>query len=176
MEQKRRAILKKGRIMKIEFKSFNEFTRGILYQQLLDAYSFNPECCHAWEKDWIEYDNFFYDHLRFTNDCGFVMLLDGVPMGHISWDPRNLPDYVILGHNCILTEFKGKGYGHLLLTEAIKRIKTYEGIKKIIVTTNEIMIPAQRNYESVGFKLKNRRSNHEYPFAGDYLDYELKFE
>lgn len=44
--------------MKIEFKSFNEFTRGILYQQLLDAYSFNPECCHAWEKDWIEYDNF----------------------------------------------------------------------------------------------------------------------
>ncbi|HRF70593.1 MAG TPA: GNAT family N-acetyltransferase [Candidatus Pelethenecus sp.] len=159
--------------MKIEFKKFNEFERGILYHQLLNAYSFSSECCHAWEKDWLEYDNYFFDHLCYTNNCGFVIMLDGTPIGHISWDPRNLPDYVILGHNCILTEYKGNGFGHLLLEEAIRRIRAYEGIKKIIVTTNEITIPAQHNYLSVGFKLKKRRKNSEYPFAGDYLDYEL---
>lgn len=159
--------------MKIEFKKFSEFERGILYKQLLDAYSFDIRCKSAWEKDWIEYDNFFYDNLRFTNDCGFIMLLNGEPIGHISWDPRNLPRYVAIGHNCILTKYKGKGYGHILLEEAICRIKKYVGIKKIIVTTNEITFPAQKNYESVGFKQIKRRLNNEYPFSGDYIDYEL---
>ena len=101
------------------------------------------------------------------------MLLNGEPIGHISWDPRNLPDYVSIGHNCILTKYKGKGFGHILLEEAINQIKKYEGIRKIIVTTNEITIPAQRNYESVGFILKGKRKNNEAPFAGDYIDYEM---
>ncbi len=159
--------------MKIEFKKFNEFEKGILYRQLLDAYSFDSNCQKAWEKDWLEYDEFFFRNLKFTNDCGFVMVLNGEPIGHISWDPRNLPEYVILGHNCILTKYKGHGYGHILLQEAIQRIKAYHGIQKIVVTTNEITLPAQRNYESVGFKLKSRRKNLEYPFAGDYIDYEM---
>jgi hypothetical protein len=28
---------------------------------------------------------------------------------HISWDPRQRPDYVEIGHNCILTKYKRKG-------------------------------------------------------------------
>lgn len=159
--------------MKIEYRMFNEFERGTLYKQLLDAYSFDENCRKTWEKDWIEYDNYFYDHLQYTNKCGFILVLNGNPIGHISWDPRNLPDYVIIGHNCILTEYKGKGYGHILLQEAINRIKQYDGIKKIIVTTNEITVPAQRNYESVGFVLKGKRKNNESPFSGDYIDYEM---
>lgn len=159
--------------MKIEFKKFNEFERGILYSQLVDAYSFNENCKKTWDKDWLEYDNYFYDNLNYTNNCGFIMLLNGEPIGHISWDPRNRPDYVIIGHNCILTKYKGNGYGHILLQEAINQIKKYEGLKKIIVTTNEITIPAQRNYESVGFVLKGKRKNNETPFSGDYIDYEM---
>ena len=113
--------------MKIEFKKFNEFKRGILYSQLVDAYSFNENCKKAWDKDWLDYDNYFYDNLKYTNNCGFIMLLNGDPIGHISWDPRNRPEYVIIGHNCILTKYKGKGYGHILLQEAINQIKKYEG-------------------------------------------------
>lgn len=101
------------------------------------------------------------------------MVADEETIGHISWDPRNLPDYVTIGHNCILTEYKGQGYGHLLLEEAVKRIKQYNGIKKIVVTTNEKLIPAQRNYESVGFKMKSKRRNYEIPFSGDYIEYEM---
>ena len=51
--------------------------------------------------------------------------------------------------------------------------KEYDDLKKIIVTTNEIFIPAQRNYESVDFKKVNERENKETPFSGKFIDYEL---
>ena len=46
-------------------------------------------------------------------------------------------------------------------------------VKKIIVTTNGNLVPAQRNYESVGFKvLKRRKNDSESEFSGEYIDYE----
>ncbi len=160
--------------MKIEFREFKEFERGILYKQLLDAYSFNTYCKKYWERDWQEYDTYFFDHLKYTNSCGFILVLDGVPIGHISWDPRKRPNYIEIGHNCILTQYKGKGYGHILLKEAIQRIKSqYSDLKKIIVTTSANFIPAQRNYESVGFHFIRERKNDETPLAGNYMDYEM---
>lgn len=85
----------------------------------------------------------------------------------------NRSDYVEIGHNCILTKYKGNGYGKLQLQEAIRRIKEYEGLKKIIVTTNEITLPAQKKYESVGFKKIDEMVNNETPFSGNYIDYEI---
>ena len=100
--------------------------------------------------------------------------MNGNAIGHISWDPRNNPDYVIIGHNCILSEYKGCGYGKEQLRDAIARIKK-SGTQKAVVTTNGILIPAQKNYESVGFKKTLVRENKDTPFAGDYIDYELIF-
>lgn len=160
----------------IEFKKISEFPRGTLYRQLVDAYSFQEDCQKAWNDMWKEYDDFFYDHLeRIADQYGFVTVVDGIVVGHISWDPRERPDFVAIGHNCILSEFKGKGYGKLQLLEAIRRIKEYD-IQKIIVTTNELMLPAQKNYESVGFVKVKERENVETPFAGNYIDYELILE
>ena len=31
--------------------------------------------------------------------------------GFGSWDPRQAPDYGIIGHNCVLPEFRGEGLG-----------------------------------------------------------------
>ena len=59
------------------------------------------------------------------------------------------------------------------MQEAIRRIKKYNDLKKIIVTTNEITLPAQKNYESVGFIKVRKRVNNETPFSGDYIDYEI---
>ncbi len=166
---------KMGEKTEMEFKEFKELERGLLYHQLVDAYSFNEHCRENWENNWLEYDTYFFDNLKYTNSCGFVLVLNGNPIGHISWDPRKHPEYVVIGHNCIITKYKGNGYGHILLLEAINRIKnSYKDLKKIIVTTNEIMVAAQRNYESVGFILKGKRKNKDAPFAGDYIDYELK--
>ena len=73
--------------------------------------------------------------------------------------PRHKPDYVEIGHNCILTKYKGKGYDHIQLEEAIKRIKEYNDLYKIIITTNALFVPAQHNYESVEFKKIREREN-----------------
>ena len=160
----------------VEFRKISEFSRGILYNQLIDAYSFNCKCKEVWDTSWKEYDNYFYDNLDKIDKYGFITVLDGEPIGHISWDPRHKPDYVEIGHNCIVTKYKGQGYGHLQLEEAIRRIKEYNNLKKIIVSTNEIFVSAQKNYESVGFKKIKERINNETPFSGKYIDYEIKLK
>lgn len=160
----------------IEFKKMSEFPKGTLYHQLIDAYSFQSDCQKYWNAMWKEYDQFFYSNLENIADrYGFITVVDGNAVGHISWDPRNRPNYVLIGHNCILSGFKGKGYGKIQLQEAIRRIKQYD-VEKIIVTTNELMLSAQKNYESVGFVKVNERENKDFPFAGNYIDYEMQLK
>ena len=157
----------------IEFKKISDYPRGTLYNQLVDAYSFDSNCKKYWDSMWEEYDDFFYSNLdNIADKYGFITVLNGIAVGHISWDPRNSPEYIIIGHNCILSNYKGNGYGKIQLEEAIRRIKDY-GVKKIIVTTNEITFAAQKNYESVGFRKIKVRENKETPFSGKYIDYEM---
>lgn len=162
--------MKAGFIL-IEFRKISDYPRKTLYLQLKDAYSFDKNCFDLWEKEWKDYDKFFYDNLDIADKYGFITVLDGIPIGHISWDPRNKPNFAIIGHNCIITKYKGKGYGKKQLEEAIRRIKN-ENFKKIIVTTNEITYAAQKNYESVGMKKIKKRKNLDTPFSDDYIDYE----
>ena len=156
----------------LTFERISQFPRGTLAHQLADAYSFRSDCRTYWAQDWQEYDDFFFDHPRIADNCGFITVLDGTPVGHITWDPSSAPDLVILGHNCICTEYKGRGLGKAQLQEAIRRIRK-AGVRRITVTTNALFLPAQRNYESVGFILQDERANTETPFAGSYIDYEL---
>ena len=94
----------------------------------------------------------------------------------ISWDPRNRPEYVEIGHNGIRTAFKGKGFGKAQLTEALRHIKEYEGLKEIRVHTNSNLI-APKNYESLGFVLYDRKKNQsETAFSGDDLYYRIQLQ
>ena len=90
----------------VEFRKISEFPRGTLYNQLVNAYSFNDECKKTWDTSWMEYDNYFYNNLDIADKYGFITVLDGEPIGHISWDPRHKPDYVEIGniHNTIHCE------------------------------------------------------------------------
>lgn len=161
--------------MCIEFRKISHFDREILYQLLVDAYSFDEKCRQCWDKEWKEFEDFFFDNLEIADKYGFITVLNGEPIGHISWDPRNRPKYVEIGHNCIATKYKGKGYGRKQLIEAVRRIRQYDNLQKIIVTTNELLVPAQKNYERVGFELVQRRKNYDRAaFSGDFMDYEMK--
>ena len=160
--------------MSLEFKKISDFDRGILHRLLVDGYSFDNRWQKCFEPNWIEFDNFFFDNLEIADKYGFITTLDGEPIGHISWDPRNMPEYVRIGHNCIATRYKGNGYGKIQLQEAIRKIFQYDGVKKIVVSTNGKLISAQHNYESVGFKLRQRRENKDdTAFSGEYIDYEI---
>ena len=90
------------------------------------------------------------------------------------WENGNTrPEYVEIGHNGIREKYKRQGYGHLQLEEALRRIKEYKGLKRIIVCTNSNLV-ASKNYESVGFTLYDKKDNtSESAFTGDYLYYEI---
>ena len=160
--------------MGIEFKKFSEFPRGTMYDILKDAYSYDPRNKKIWNDNWSESDSFFYDNPEVADKCGFVTCLNGYPIGFITWDPRNTPEYVEIGHNGIRSAYKGKGYGRLQLQEAVNRIRSYVGLKRVIVCTNSNFI-APKNYDSVGFQLYDRKvNNSESAFTGDYLYYEIR--
>ena len=157
----------------IEFRKPTDFPRGTFYAILVDAYSYDQRNRQIWDTNWKETDDFFYGNPEIADKYGLVTCLDGDPIGFVTWDPRNRPAYVEIGHNGIREQYKGRGYGRLQLEEALRRIREYEGLKRIIVCTNSNLI-APKNYESVGFALYDRKPNNtESAYTGDYLWYEL---
>ena len=159
--------------MDIEFRKFTDFTRGIMHDILKDAYSFDERYAACWEENWRQADNFFFDNPDIADRYGFMTCYQDEPIGFICWDPRNRPEYVEIGYNGIRSQYKGRGFGKAQLSEAVRRIKGYEGLKEIRVCTNSELI-APRNYESVGFILYDRKQNHdEAAFSGEYLYYKL---
>ena len=162
--------------MSIEFKKTAEFPRGLIYDLLKDAYSFDSRNEQCWKENWRQADDFLFTNEKIAEKCSFVTALNGEPIGFIVWDPRNIPAFAEIGHNCIRTKYKGNGYGKMQLQEAIHRICQAQ-TKKIIVTTNSGLVSAQKNYESVGFKLIQSRVNPYNPeTVGEHMDYELIIE
>lgn len=162
--------------MKIEFKKVSDFRRGILFELLRDAYSFDDRCEKCWISEWKSFDDFFFDNLWLADKCGFITTLNGEAIGMLSWDPRYLPEYAQIADNCIIPRYKGNGYGKMQLREAVNRILKYNP-KRIIVTTGGILIPAQRMYKSLGFEEYGRRRNRsESSFVGDFIDYRMIIE
>lgn len=159
--------------MNIEFRKVSDFKRGTLFELLKDAYSFECRYEQNCGSDWQEFDDFFYDNLHIADKYGFITTLNGEAIGFVSWDPRNMPEYAIIGHNCISSKQKGNGYGKMQLQEAVNRI-TQSEVNKIIVTTNDDLIPAQHMYEGVGFKLVQRRKLQTATpgFVTEHLEYE----
>ena len=162
--------------MDIEFRKFTDYNRGIMYEILKDAYSFDERCAICWDENWRQSDEFFFDNPDIADKYGFITCYKGEPIGFICWDPRNRPQYVEIGHNGIRTKYKGKGFGKAQLSEAVRRIKEYEGLKEIRVWTNSNLI-APKNYESVGFNLYDTKENNdEAAFSGDYLYYKIQLQ
>ena len=86
---------------------------------------------------------------------------------------ENIPKYIEIGHNCIASEYKGKGYGKRQLQEAVKRISS-KNVRKIVVTTDERLFPAQKNYERAGFQfIQYRKNKRNSVYAGKLMDYEI---
>lgn len=157
--------------MSIKFKKVSDFNRGIIFELLKDAYSFDCRYEQSWYPNWQDCDNFFFDNLEIADKCGFITTLNDEAIGFVVWDPRNMPEYAEIGHNCIASKYKGNGYGKMQLQEAVNRI-TQNGAEKIIVTTDDGLIAAQRTYESVGFKIHERRKEQN---IGDFVDEHIDY-
>ena len=162
--------------MNLRFEKVSNFQRGTLFALLSDAYSFDPRYARCWSADWRAFDDFFFDHLQIADRCGIVTTLSGNAIGFASWDPRKKPMYVEIGHNCIVTAHKGKGYGTLQMREAVRRM-AQEGAREILVTTNAAFLPASNMYRGVGMRECGRRKNEgKAAFAGDFIDLRMPCE
>lgn len=160
----------------LSFRKLTDFDRGIMYSILKDAYSFDERCAQCWDGNWRETDDLFFGHPEIADKYSFATCFHGEPVGFISWDPRNRPEYVEIGHNAIRTAYKGNGFGKAQLAEALRRIREYEGLKEIRVLTNSNLV-ATKNYESVGFVLYDRKKNQgEAAFSGDDLYYSIHLQ
>jgi len=162
--------------MNIRFSSPLKYDRGLIANLLEETYRelvlSNPRVWKQEEKKWKEFDKEIFEYPDSIGRCVFLTLLERQIAGFGSYDPRHGPEFGIVGHNCILPEFRGRGYGKQQLSEILRRLQSLS-IKKAKATTGShpFFIPAQRMYSSCGFIEVGRG-----PWAGDPSQEIIEFE
>jgi GNAT superfamily N-acetyltransferase len=124
------------------------------YQELLDA---DPEHWGPESERWKDFDAEAFTDPK-IGACVFVTTVSGRPVGFGSYEPQGAGAGWI-GHNCIVPEHRGIGYGSRQLTEMVRRMRA-QGIREIRSTTGEhpFFQPARAMYEAGGFVETGRRA------------------
>jgi GNAT superfamily N-acetyltransferase len=70
-----------------------------------------------------------------------------------SYDPRPGPSYSVIGQNCVLPEYRGRGFGSRQILEILGRFRA-KNVALARVTTSEhpFFIPARTMYRDLGFR------------------------
>lgn len=136
---------------------------GILFYLLKLSYaelvSSDPIYWKPEEEKWEEFDHDVYQNLDTIGQCVFLTQFEHKIIGFGSFDPRQQPEFSVIGHNCILPEYRRNGFGKEQILEILRRFRTM-GILTAKVSTSEhpFFLPAQRMYLSCGFKEIGRTS------------------
>jgi GNAT superfamily N-acetyltransferase len=130
-----------------------------------------------WEQEqekWDEYDREVFAYPDTVGACLFLTRVDGLIAGFASWDPRHAPEYAVIGHNCILPEFRGNGLGRGQINEVLRRFSAL-GVRSAKVSTcdHPFFVSAQRMYTACGFTEVRRIPWEEAPAIG-IIEYEKK--
>lgn len=155
--------------MILNFKKLSASKKGLIYSLLNRSYADLmreiPELLPKWQEDWKQYDEEVNKFPKTVGDSGFTSTYNEKVIGFGSYDPRQRPELGIVGHNCILPEFRGKGFGKAQVLEIIRIFKEL-GVKKVKVTTGEhpFFNPAQKMYTSCGFIETRRFHNQDLGF------------
>lgn len=157
----------------IKTMKFSEAPEGTLSGLLVDFYAAFPEFVAANVAGWKAFDAFVYSRLSIMDQCGFLSLENEILIGFISWDPRNLPESIEIGHNGVIREYQGRGKGKEQLMSAMAMMSALKP-RKIMVKTGNIpfFLPARRMYESVGFA-KNKVEKRDDPLVPEVIEYGL---
>jgi len=143
--------------MILQFKSIHNQEPGILSSLLFESYAdlieSDPIHWKPEESNWNEFDRDAFGNPETVGAYVFLSWHGQELVGFASFDPRQRPLCGIIGHNCILPEFRGKGFGKQQVNEILDRFIIF-GIRTAKVTTNDnpFFIPAQRMYKSCGFQ------------------------
>ncbi len=150
--------------MVLQFTSITDQKPGILSSLLSRSYAdlVNSDRIHwkSEENNWNVFDRDAFSNPETVGACVFLSWHGRNLVGFASFDPRQAPRCGVIGHNCILPEYRGNGFGKLQVNEVIDRL-TVLGTRTGKVTThdNPFFVPAQRMYQSCGFQEMYRESN-----------------
>ena len=142
--------------MNLEFVPLTNQDPGTIASLLRASYADLLERDSRWESEqesWEEYDREVFAHPDTVGACLFLTQVGGQIVGFGSWDPRQRPRYGIVGHNCILPEFRGQGFGKQQIWEILRRFRAL-GIQTAHASTcdHPFFLPAQRMYIACGFR------------------------
>jgi GNAT superfamily N-acetyltransferase len=156
-ERRRRGMRDGGRAL--AFMPATECQPGMVASLLLRSYA-DLLAEQYWEGEkekWFRFDREVYENPQTVGDCVFFTRLGDETVGFASFDPRGAPECAAIGHNCILPEFRRRGYGKRQILEVLSRLRTM-GIRTAVVSTSEhpFFFPARRMYLSCGFQETRR--------------------
>lgn len=143
--------------MNLRFTPPDDQQKGLIASMLKQSYAallesdsehFRPEV-----PKWEQYDREVFEYPDTVGECLFLSWLGDEMIGFGSFDPRQAPKSGIIGHNCVLPEFRGQGFGKQQIQEIIRQFRS-RGVQRVILSTNDhpFFIPAQRMYTACGFK------------------------
>lgn len=145
----------------LTFRPVTQYKAGIIASLLHQCYAkillAEPLYWQTEEANWLLFDQEVFENPETVGQCVFINCLGEEEIGFGSFDPRQRPNLGIIGHNCVLPHFQGKGYGKRQILEILERFKQM-GIKRAKATTSEhpFFLPAQKMYLMCGFQEKRR--------------------
>lgn len=143
--------------MNVEFTTALDQKQGAIAALLKQAYAeliaSDPSLWEPERESWEQYDDEVFGQPQTVGACIFLTRLDSHIVGFGSWDPRQRPRFGIVGHNCILPEFRGRGLGKKQIREILRRFREMT-IETVRVSTldHPFFLPARRTYEACGFR------------------------
>ncbi len=164
----------------LTFMPLRQYEPGIIARLLVESYApLLAEDPLRWgsERDrWEEFDREAFANLDTIGACTFISCLGDTTVGMVSFDPRRTADTGLMGHICVLPEFRRRGYGKAQVEEALRRMRE-RGIRKAIVSTgvHPFFEPAQRLYLACGF-VEVRRRTHEWDGRYGIVEFERSLE
>jgi GNAT superfamily N-acetyltransferase len=142
--------------MKLTFTSPFKAKPGIIAWLLNQSYALlvetEPEIWGLEKANWEESDKSVFENPDTIGACTFLSWYGKSIIGFFSFDPRPRPAYGVIGHNCILPEYQGQGFGKQQIGEVLRKLGQ-NSIRQARVSTNDhsFFIPAQRMYVACGF-------------------------
>lgn len=98
-------------------------------------------CCHD-----------AYENPESVGKCLFFSLLEDELVGFGSYMPKSELNSAIIGHNCVLSHFRGSGFGTQQILEIVGRFQEIKLVKAVVTTGDHaFFVPAQKMYLACGF-------------------------
>jgi GNAT superfamily N-acetyltransferase len=143
--------------MNLRFTSPFECEQGVVARLLKQSYAelvvSDPEHFKAERENWEQTNRNVYGNPHTVGICTFLSWADTDLVGFFCFDSKAKPVYGVIGRNCVLPQFRGRGFGRQQKIEILWWFRE-TGIRQTKVSTNDhpFFVPTQRMYTACGFR------------------------